>query len=85
MFVMKFPVYSYRDSKVGFGSPIVETNDQTAVRGFSFAMNNPQGMMNFAPGDYDLYKIGEFDPDKGILYSEDIPVMICSGASVVGD
>ena len=35
---MKYPVYSYRDQKVGFGQPIVDQSDAAAIRGFSFAL-----------------------------------------------
>ncbi len=82
---MIFPVYSYRDKETGFGSPIVESNDNTARRGFSMQMNNPNSLMNFSPADFDLYKIGTFDPDTGKLASDGVPVLICSGASVIGD
>lgn len=81
---MKYPVYSYRDQKVGFGQPIVDQSDAAAIRGFSFAMNNKNGIMNFSPKDFDLYKIGEFDTIKGVFIPEKVPVLIMSGSSVVG-
>lgn len=82
---MVLPIYSYRDSKVGFGSPIVEHNEQTAVRGFSYAVNSNDGLMNFSPKDYDLYKIGEFDIEKGVIVPELVPILICTGTSVITD
>lgn len=42
---MKTKLYSYRDNLVGFGPVMVENNEQTAIRGFSFAVNNASGMM----------------------------------------
>lgn len=80
---MKYPVYSYRDLKVAFGQPIVEMNDQTAIRGFAYAINQNEGLMNFSPKDYDLYRIGEFDAEKGILIPEKVPVLVMSGVSAV--
>lgn len=80
---MKYPIYSYRDLKVAFGQPIVEMNDQTAIRGFAYAINQNQGLMNFSPKDYDLYRIGEFDAEKGILIPEKVPVLVMSGVSAV--
>lgn len=80
---MKYPVYSYRDLKVAFGQPIVEMNDQTAIRGFAYAINQNQGLMNFSPKDYDLYRIGEFDAEKGILIPEKVPVLVMSGVSAL--
>lgn len=79
---MKYPVYSYRDSKAGFGQPIVENNEFTAIRGFKYAVNG-NGIMNFSPADFDLYKIGEFDPEKGEIVGC-VPVFVLSGASAIG-
>lgn len=81
---MKTPIYSYRDNKVGFGLPIFEMNDQSAIRGFAYRVNAVEGIMNFKPGDFDLYKIGEFDSELGVLIPESVPVLVVSGSSVVG-
>lgn len=80
---MKYPVFSYRDNKVGFMTPFVDQNDDAAIRGFSYAINTREGVMNFAPADYDLYKIGVFDTEKGTIDSM-LPEMIVSGSSVAG-
>lgn len=82
---MKYPIFSYRDNKVGFGQPITDMNDQSAIRGFSYAINNNQGLMNFSPKDFDLYKIGEFDSEKGIILGYKAPELIVSGASVFNE
>ena len=79
---MKYPMYSYRDVKVGFGSPICDMSDQSAVRGFAYAINNKDGMMNFSPKDFDLYKVGMFDTEKGVIVPEKVPVLVVSGMSV---
>lgn len=79
---MKYPMYSIRDKKTAFGFPFTETNDGTAKRGFTMAINSGEGVMSFAYGDYELYRIGEFDTDKGVIFALDIPVLVCSGDSV---
>ena len=77
---MIWPIYSIRDNAAAsFGMPIVEQNELTAVRGFRFSLSG-QGTMGFAPEDYDLYKIGEFDSEKGEVKSQ-IPVLVISGVS----
>ena len=81
---MKVALYSYRDQLIGFGMPIVDMNDSTAKRGFSMQMNNPDGLQNFSPKDFDLYRIGYFETDTGVIEKEDIPVLICTGTSVIG-
>lgn len=82
---MTYPVYCIRDQKVGFQPQIiVEVSDQSAIRGFSYSINGNQGIMNYSPADFDLFKIGEFDTETGKIDSV-IPVNICSGISVYGD
>lgn len=82
---MKYPIYSYRDIKSGFGSPVVDQSDVTAIRGFSYAINGSNGIMNFSPSDFDLYKIGTFDSDTGVIVPETVPILIANGSSMVGD
>lgn len=62
--------------------PQCDQNDQTAIRGFAYAVNN-NNIMNFSAKDYDLYKVGEFDVDKGIINAIKVPVLIASGINVV--
>lgn len=82
---MKYPMYAVRDIKVGFNQPMTDINDNTAERNFAYAINNPaNGIMNFQPKDYDLYRIGIFETETGILEPETVPVLIVSGESVYG-
>lgn len=82
---MKYPVYSVRDKKVGFGTPYVEQNTASAIRGFRYMLNNSESLMGFAFEDYDLYMIAEFDTEKGILLANKLPEFVISGESVIGD
>lgn len=81
---MKYPLYSYRDVKVGFMPPQADQSDQSAIRGFSYAINGNNGMMNFAPKDFDLYKVGEFDTETGEV-KPCVPELIVSGVNVFGE
>lgn len=80
---MKYPIFSYRDVKVGFLPPQCEQSEQAAVRGFAYAINSKDGIMNFSPKDFDLFKVGEFDTDNGQVTSC-IPELVVSGTSVYG-
>ena len=80
---MKYPLYCIRDVKVGFLAPQVDQSDQSAIRNFSFAVNGNDGIMNFSPKDFDLYKVGEFESEDGKIKSI-IPELICSGTDVFG-
>lgn len=82
---MIYPMFAVRDVNVGFNAPMTDVNENTAKRNFTFAINDPNnGVMHFAPKDYDLYKIGTFDTESGLLLPEPVPVLICSGVSVFG-
>lgn len=79
------PVFAIRDVTVGFMNPMVDISEATAKRNFTFAINNPDnGVMNFAPGDYDLYKIGSFDDESGELIPLPVPELIVHGSAVYG-
>lgn len=81
---MKYPVYSYRDIKTGFMPPQCDQSDQTAIRGFSYAINSKDGLMNYAPSDFELYRIGSFDTETGKI-TEEIPTLIVTGVNVYGE
>lgn len=79
---MIYPMYSIRDNKVGFMPPTCDQSDQSAIRNFAFAING-DGLMNYSPKDFDLFKVGEFDSEKGEIKSC-MPKNICDGISVYG-
>lgn len=64
---MIYPMFSIRDQKVGFLAPTVEQNDESAKRNFSMMINSGNGLPGYAPGDFDFYKVGEFDSEKGVI------------------
>lgn len=82
---MKYDIYSYRDKVTGFGLLMLDVNEQSAVRGFTFAVNGKYDLMTFKPSDFDLYRVGTFDNNTGVISAESIPVMICNGESVVSN
>lgn len=82
---MNYLVYSIRDKHMGFTQPLLYMKEELAIRGFANSINNaPVGSdLGFAPGDFDLYKLGSFDIDSG-MFECGIPEFIVSGSSVVG-
>ena len=78
---MKYGIYSIRDSKTGFYPPMTDQSDQSAIRNFSYAVNN-EGVMNYSPKDFDLYRLGEFDTEDGTIESLKVPEFMVSGTSV---
>lgn len=82
---MKFNVYAIRDVHVGFLAPSLDQNDETAKRNFALMVNNNPGVLGFRPSDFDLYNIGQFDADSGLM-EPIVPIeFVVNGAAVVGD
>lgn len=82
---MTYDIYSYRDKVTGFGMLMLDQNEASAIRGFTYAVNGKYDLMAFKPSDFDLYRVGKFDADTGVIVPELIPVMIVNGESVVND
>ena len=64
---MKLGVYCIRDSKVGWLTPTVDHNDASAARNFVHAMKQTDSLLYSHSKDFDLWKIGTFDSEKGTL------------------
>ncbi len=62
-----FMVYSVFDSKVGaFLLPFFSRNRATALRSFTSAVQDGSSDFHRYAGDYTLFEIGEWDPEKGV-------------------
>lgn len=80
----KYPIYTIRDKVKGFDPQLLlDMNEQSAVRGFSYRINNAD-FMNFTPADYDLFYVGTFDTESGEIETE-LPRFIVNGASVLNE
>lgn len=76
---MIYKIVSARDKLVGFGSPMLEVNLEVAKRSFANAMvHQDPGVV----GDIDLYHIGDFDSDSGLIVPCNVPVFLAAGAVV---
>lgn len=81
---MTYGLYSIRDHYSAFGSPFSHTNEATAKRYFARIVNKTDGDISFAPGDYDLYHIGDFDDRTGMVTMVSPIEFVCSGMEVFG-
>lgn len=71
-------VYSILDDKAQcFNTPYFAQNDLVASRSFSDLCNDSRSLVSQHLGDFHLYCLGEFDDEKGILKSYDMPIFIC--------
>ncbi len=82
---MTYSVYCIRDKYTGFMSPAIDMNDDSAKRNFAYAINNNPGVMNFAPVDYDFYRVATFDSKTGDLRPVQPIEFICNGNEVLNE
>lgn len=78
---MTYGLYSYRDVKAnGFTPPMVCVNEQVAKRDFDYRLHNDKSM-GFSPSDYEMYLVGNFDPENGKVEGC-LPEFIVGGAEL---
>lgn len=68
-------VYCIHDSKAGYGAPVLEDNDEVAIRSFSLAFQDSTTLINKFPEDYRLFRLGTYD-SKTATFDLIIPVSI---------
>lgn len=80
---MKTKVYAVMDNKLSaFMTPFFSHNDETAQRSILVALSHAESAIAVAPDDYDLYKIGIFDDESGLIDSEPTPVFVVRAANL---
>lgn len=69
-----FRIYSIRDRIVGeYGALSVFCNDEQAKRNFDYVMSNSPMVAR----DCELYYLGEYNPDSGLITPLPAPEFIC--------
>ena len=76
-------MYSIKDAKTGYMTPVLEQNDAAALRNFAHAVNQPDGIMNSCPNDFALYKVAQFDTDRGLVPLDGDPVQVVDASEVL--
>jgi len=62
-------LYAVYDTKAKFfTNPFVAQNDMVALRLFASAVRDPATDISKFPVDYTLFRIGEYDDEKGMLF-----------------
>lgn len=77
---MLYNLYAIRDSKTGFMTPVCEVNEDAAIRNFYHSVAASDGILRTFSKDFDLYQIGTYDTDKGVI-SPVIPILNIASAS----
>ena len=79
---MTVNLYAVRDVKSTYMSPVVGSNDAQAMRAFRAGMRSvPE--FEVSPADFELYRIGEYNNESGLISPTIPPVWICSGSEEV--
>ena len=70
-------MYSIKDAKTGYMTPVLEQNDAAALRNFAHAVNQPDSIMHDCPNDFALFLVAKFDTDCAVIFSygDDSPRM----------
>lgn len=84
---MIYGVYVIRDVKMGFTSPMLDSNDETAIRNFETQVKNAglNPTLFFNRKDFSLYKLGEYDTSNGHYDLKEVPEIIMEAADVKDD
>lgn len=81
---MTYDIYTLRDHYSVFGTPFCHANENTAKRYFARLIHNSDGDIAFSPGDYDLYRIGTFNDESGLVHVVGLPEFVCNGSDLIG-
>lgn len=80
---MIYEAYSMKDTKAGsFGIPFFKLNQNLAQRDFVTLIKQADGIMKQFPADFELWKVGSWDDQTGIM-NGGIPVYIMNGVEAV--
>ena len=60
-------IYSIKDTKGSFYDPMLALNDALATRNVRGVVNSGKGILAQYPEDFELWLIGEFDQETGII------------------
>lgn len=81
---MELKAYSIRDSKGGFyGLPFFKRSHGEAERTFAQLRTDNTSTVNQFPEDFDLYYLGEYDDQTGLVKSLDTPQHMLKASTVV--
>lgn len=81
---MKLGMYAIRDVKTCFMTPTLDQTKEAAIRNFTVAIRQGTSLLHAMPQDFDLFYVGEFDAESGIISALSVPEFVVAGAAVAG-
>lgn len=80
---MLLKVFSIRDQKAGvFNTPFFQKSVGEAERNFRELIKDDKSLVSKYPEDFDLYEIGDYDDEKGLVISLDTPHHIAKAVNL---
>lgn len=80
---MVYGVYSIRDVKTGFMSPVIEVSDESAKRNFFHSISQSDGILFTYSQDFSLYHVADFDTHHGTMIPVTPIVPVAEGSDAV--
>jgi hypothetical protein len=78
-------VYAIRDSKAEcYNQPFFQKTHGEAERNFQMLVRDDKSTVSKYPDDYDLYYLGDYDDNKGLIKPLDTPQHIVKAVSLRG-
>lgn len=81
MKLLAFAVYD-RAARA-YSAPFYQHTRGLGERMFADLVVDPQSNVSKHPGDYELFCVGEFDNEEGVLSSPDKPLLLVTGVQVL--
>jgi len=80
---MRLKAFTIRDSKGEvFNTPFFQKTHGEAERSFMELTRDPKSMVSKYPDDFDLYYIGEYDDQTGVVKSLETPQHLAKAATI---
>lgn len=78
-------VYSVLDRKLKeFGALVVCPNDEALRRSLIDGVRGSGSLLEKHPDDFDVYCVGSFDADTGVLKGENVPLLVENVGVILG-
>lgn len=76
-------IFCLRDSKTRFLCPFFAVSAAAAIRNVEHDVQTSGSLISSHTSDFDLYHIGGFDDESGIIQAFSTPEFLVSGSSII--
>lgn len=80
---MIYGIFCIRDVKTGYMTPTVDLNVDSAIRNFAHSLSVSPSVITSFSRDFDLYNLGNFDSDSGLVSPLPAPKFVISATDAL--